>query len=88
MNRKLLGICVVGLTLAASALGQGTVEQNRVVYPTPEEIARFKRLSELLRHPTFITLRLASMRRDFPNEEPSPHLLLIQSINGCIFNCS
>jgi len=45
--------------------------QTPIVYPTEEQLARYKRLEELLKHPSFVTLRLVSMQRDAPNEEPS-----------------
>lgn len=63
--------CVVVLGLAITALGQGTRDKNGVYHPTQEEIANNKRIAELRRHPTFVVLRLASMRRDLPAEEPS-----------------
>ncbi|HEX7722504.1 MAG TPA: hypothetical protein VF397_10125 [Pyrinomonadaceae bacterium] len=70
MNIKILGIFAVLLSMGFTAFSQSN-DQNRIVYPTQEQIDKYNRLVELLKHPTFITLRLASMRRDSPSEEPS-----------------
>ena len=71
MHKVSLKCSLLILVLALSAHGQGTVDQNGVYRPTEEEIARNKRLAELWRHPTFVTLRLTSIRRAFPDEAPS-----------------
>lgn len=63
--------CAVVVSLAITALGQGSRDKNGVYQPSEEEIAKNKRIAELLQHPTFITLRLASARRDIPNEGSS-----------------
>src|SRR5882672_4557345 len=70
MNRKILNIFAVLLSMGLSAFSQSN-DQNRVVYPTQEQIDKYNRLVELLKHPKFITLRLASMHRDSASEEPS-----------------
>jgi len=70
MNRKILNIFAVLLGMGLSAFSQSN-DQNRVIYPTQEQIDKYNRLVELLKHPKFITLRLASTRRDSPSEEPS-----------------
>lgn len=71
MNTRWISICGFVLVLALSISAQGTRDKYGVYHPTEEEIANNKRITELFRHPTFITLRLASMRRDSPSEEPS-----------------
>src|ERR1700738_1105470 len=71
MTKNFLCLITIGLALSISAFAQGTVDKNGVYHPTEEELAANKRLWELLRHPTFITLRLTSNRRDVPREEPS-----------------
>jgi hypothetical protein len=71
MKWKYFGICVTVLSIALSVHAQGTVDKDGVYHPTEQEIANNKRIAELFRHPTFITLRLASMPRDVPREEPS-----------------
>jgi hypothetical protein len=71
MLGKCLGVFVTVLCLIFPAYAQDTRDKNGVYQPTEEEIARNKRITELFRYPTFITLRLASLRRDFSNEEPS-----------------
>ncbi len=63
-------VIILGVTLVSFAQ-QGTIDKNGIYHPSEEQIAKYKRLGELLRHPTFITLRLASMRRDVPTEAPS-----------------
>jgi len=70
MNRKTLSVVAALFSMALSAFSQSN-DPNRVVYPTQEQIDKYNRLVELLKHPKFITLRLASMRRDSPSEEPS-----------------
>lgn len=62
---------VLLLSLALSVSGQGTINKFGVYRPSDEELARNKRIGELLRHPTFVTLRLISERRFSPTEEPS-----------------
>jgi len=79
MYMKWFGVYAIGFVLSLSAFAQGTVEPG-VANPTQEEgIAANKRRFEQLKHPTFITLRLASRRRDSPPEEssttPSPYLV-------------
>src|SRR6185437_12139201 len=66
--KKLLVTCLVVLASSLSALGQATVDERGVYHPTEEEVARNKRIAELLKHPTFISLRLASSPRDVPRE--------------------
>jgi hypothetical protein len=71
MHKTCFLSCVVVLSLAITALGQGSRDKNGVYQPSEEEIAKNKRIAEMLQHPTFITLRLASTRRDIPNEGSS-----------------
>jgi hypothetical protein len=75
MHQKFMSVrhvSLLGLVLAAtiSVLAQGTVDQNGVYRLTEEEIARNKRLAELLRHPKDITLRLVTTGREVPKESP------------------
>ena len=62
MKRRNCEICAIVLLVAASVRAQDPLE---------ETIAKNKRMAEALKHPTFITLRLESVRRGVPNEEPS-----------------
>ncbi|HBB95276.1 MAG TPA: hypothetical protein DC054_07775 [Blastocatellia bacterium] len=80
MYNKFIGVCTLVFGLALSAFPQGTVEQSGAPHPTQEEvIAANTRRFEQLKHPTFITLRLTSRRRDSPREEastiPSPYFV-------------
>jgi hypothetical protein len=68
---KSLRLLMVWLCALASAFAQERVDKYGVYRPTQEEIAKSKRIAELLRHPTFVRLRLISMRRFSPREEPS-----------------
>src|SRR6185369_15353026 len=68
--KRTLGSCVVLSILSFSAFGQSNPDQDRKDLPTPEQIANYKRIWELLRHPTFISIRLVSTGRDVPNEPP------------------
>ena len=59
------------LCFAITVFGQSNPDQDRKDRPaTEEQIAKLKREWELLKHPTFITIRLVSMLRDVPNEPP------------------
>ena len=69
--RTLVLLCAIVLASTLSVFAQGTIDKQRVYHPTEEELAANKRLSELLRHPTFITLRLLSMPRYLPRENPT-----------------
>ncbi len=71
LSKRCFGLWLVILALALSVSAQGTTDEHGVYHATEEELAANKRLIELLRHPTFITLRLTSNRRDVPREEPS-----------------
>jgi hypothetical protein len=71
MHKTCFFHCAIVLSLAITALGQGSRDKNGVYQPSEEEIAKNRRIAELLQHPTFITLRLASSRRDIPNEGSS-----------------
>lgn len=66
-------VSLLSLVFAAtiSVLAQGTVDQHGVYHPREEEIARNKRIHELLRHPTLITLRLGTTGRPVPKEAPT-----------------
>jgi hypothetical protein len=63
--------CAFGIliTLAILAFAQSTTDKNGAVYPTEEQLARRKRLADILKHPTFINLRLLSTPRDVPDEK-------------------
>jgi len=71
MMTRRLGTCILFFLFASLGFGQSPGDQNRTVHPTEEQIAKYKRLSELFRHPTFITLRLVSAPRASSREEPS-----------------
>jgi hypothetical protein len=66
---RLLIFWTVTLTGALSILAQGTVDEHGVYHPTEEEIANSKRLYELLKHPTFVSLKLVSTPR-YSGSEP------------------
>jgi hypothetical protein len=59
------------LVLATSVAAQDKTPDGGVQYPTGEQLAANKRLEELLKHPTFITLRLISGPRTWFHEDPS-----------------
>ena len=61
-----LGTFTLAATLCACAQVFGQIPS-----PTEEELAEVKRKHELLRHPTFATLRLVSAPRDVPREAPT-----------------
>jgi hypothetical protein len=71
MFRKPLSICAVLLLSTLSVWAQGTPDQNGVYQPSEQQLAAFKRQQEMLRHPTFVALRLVSSRRFVPREEPT-----------------
>src|SRR5260370_41971518 len=71
MGKRLFLVCALMLVQVPSALAQGTIDKDGVYRPTKEELANNKRLAELLRHPTFITLRLVSIPHDIPREKPT-----------------
>jgi hypothetical protein len=77
MLKKSFFVSVIMLVLTVVVFAQGTIDKNGVNYPTEEELARRKRVAEILQHPTFITLRLLSSPRDLPREEstdaPAPY---------------
>ena len=75
--KKVLLMCAIFLASTLSVFAQGTIDERGVYHPTEEELAANKRLAELLKHPTFITLRLLSMPRHAPREDatdtPAPY---------------
>ena len=77
MKRVTLGLCITILVWAISVCAQSRIDEHGVQGPTEEDLAASKRLGELLRHPTFMTLRLVSSPRDVPHESssdaPSPY---------------
>ncbi|HYX30152.1 MAG TPA: hypothetical protein VE863_16540 [Pyrinomonadaceae bacterium] len=75
-NLKLIIAPIGTLCFALTAFGQGSVDENGVYRPTEQEIANNKRLLELWKHPTFVTLRLISARRvttEEPSTTPAPY---------------
>jgi hypothetical protein len=77
MDRRTLGLCIMILVWAVPVYAQSKIDEHGVRYPSEEELAASKRLGELLRHPTFVTLRLVSSPRDFSHgsssDAPSPY---------------
>ena len=69
--KKLIWLGVILLSSPACTFAQGVVGQNGVYQPPEQQLAAFKRQQEMLRHPTFVTLRLVSSRRFVPREEPT-----------------
>lgn len=76
-SKKFLTLCAFVLSTAVSIHGQGTIDKHGAYHSTDKEIAISQHLLELLRHPTFITLRLLASPRDVPRENltdtPSPY---------------
>src|SRR5258705_6610384 len=71
MSNRWVSVCAIILASTLAVCAQSTIDENRVYRPTEEELAANKRLRELLKHPTFITLRLLSQSRDVPRENPT-----------------
>ncbi len=72
MYKKWFGICFFVLGVSLTAWPQSTIDQPGTSHPTQEQIISANKLrAEQLKHPTFITLRLTSQKRDSPREEPS-----------------
>lgn len=59
------------LMIGGPSFAQGTIDKHGNYHPAEDEIAKNKRIGELLQHPTVISLRLVSQRRDGLKEEPS-----------------
>lgn len=59
------------MVIAGSSFAQGTIDQYGNFHPTGDALAKNKRMGELLQHPTFVLLRLASQKRNGSKEEPS-----------------
>jgi hypothetical protein len=74
---KLLTACGILLMSMMLLHAQDNRDQKSVSAPSDEELAARKRMQELLRHPTFISLRLLSSPRDVPRESatdtPAPY---------------
>ena len=66
-----LKLTFVMLAAALQVAAQATVIEQGVRQPAEEQIGNYKRLEELWRHPTFVMLRLASIAREFPHEDPT-----------------
>jgi len=76
MCRRILGLFASISLLTVSVCAQSRIEEHRVQYPSEEELAANKRMTQVLRHPTVITLRLVSIPRDFkeePTDTPAPY---------------
>lgn len=78
MCRRILGLCASILLLTVSVCAQSKIEEHEVQRPKEEELAANKRMTEALRHPALITLRLVSIPRDFskegePTDTPAPY---------------
>ena len=71
MNGRFLGLCLLILIWAISVSAQNKIDEHGVQYPTEEELATNKRMTEVLRHPTLITLRLVSIPHDISKEQPT-----------------
>src|ERR1051325_3620690 len=71
MSKKSIFLIACVLLIAAPVAGQGTIDKYGNFHPTEEASARNKRIGELLQHPTFVLLRLASQKRHGIKEEPS-----------------
>jgi hypothetical protein len=71
MHKKYPAVWAIILASACSIVSQSTTNRPTSIYPADEEPAANKRLRELLKHPTFITLRLLSQPRYVPREQPT-----------------
>jgi hypothetical protein len=71
MCKKAIFVIACVLLIAAPVASQGTIDKYGNFHPTEEAIARNKRMGELLQHPTFVLLRLASQKRNGVKQEPS-----------------
>jgi hypothetical protein len=89
MNKKTFALCVTILGLALSVSAQSGVDKHGVRYPTEEELVASKRLGELLRKATFITLRLThndALGR--PTETPRSYRVMDQISFGLLISQS
>src|SRR5882724_12557174 len=68
--RAVIVILVVVL-FGGAALAQGTIDQYGNFHPTEDALAKNKRIANLLKQPSVISLRLVSQKRDGVKEEPS-----------------
>ncbi|HBB86295.1 MAG TPA: hypothetical protein DC047_01620 [Blastocatellia bacterium] len=70
---------ILTLVFAAAVAAQDKTPDSEVQYPTEAQLAANKWLEELLKHPTFITLRLVSgprrSIREDPTDAPAPYLV-------------
>ena len=71
MSKRCLGLCVAAFSFVLSVSAQSSVVENGGGRGSEEELAASKRLGELLRKPTFITLRLVSVPRGMSHEKPT-----------------
>lgn len=71
MSLKYLALGLALLSFALTVSAQSRIDEHGVLQPSPEAVAANKQLGELLRKPTFITLRLLSIPRDISHEKPS-----------------
>lgn len=61
MTKNFFCLVTIAFALSIPAFAQGTVEQRGEYQPSAEQMAAYKRLLDLLRHPTFVTLRLVTV---------------------------
>jgi hypothetical protein len=71
MLRQSALIIILVLMIGGSSFAQGTIDKHGNYHPSEDELAKNKRIGQLLQHPTAISLRLVSQRRDGLKEEPS-----------------
>jgi len=72
MCKRWFGVCVIIVGLSLTVCSQGTADQPGTSQSTQEQIIAANKLrAEQLKHPTFISLKLISQRRDTPREDPS-----------------
>ena len=68
MRGRIFALCVVILTWSIPVRTQSKNDTAALPYPNDEKAVASKRAADLLKHPTFITVRLVSSPRDFsPN---------------------
>ncbi|MBA3356640.1 MAG: hypothetical protein H0U18_12040 [Pyrinomonadaceae bacterium] len=71
MNARTLGLCVSILVWAVSVCAQSRIDEHGILHASEEQLAANKRMAEVLRHPTLITLRLVSVPHDISKEQPT-----------------
>src|SRR5438045_2384840 len=64
-------ITLMVVLFGGAAFAQGTIDQYGNFHPSEDALAKNKRIADLLKQPSVISLRLISQKRDGVKEEPS-----------------